>query len=109
MLNSHSKYFVYSRDPVTPKGGALLLGGIDEKHYSGELSYVKANGETGFWEINVDKWVCATLYDLSNIWPYIEGGDGGRKTYVYLLSNIGILLITYKLKNDLCQNKQFWF
>lgn len=40
--------------PLPPKSqGEMILGGIDSKHYTGELSYVPLSSET-YWEVKLD-------------------------------------------------------
>ncbi|XP_015788057.1 lysosomal aspartic protease [Tetranychus urticae] len=45
--------FYLNRDTKGSVGGELLLGGINDQHYSGPISYVPLTNET-YWQIQVD-------------------------------------------------------
>ncbi|XP_022656687.1 cathepsin D-like [Varroa destructor] len=46
--------FYLTRDPDHPTGSELVIGGIDEKHYKGEISYFPVT-KKGYWEFRMDK------------------------------------------------------
>ncbi|CAH1402528.1 unnamed protein product [Nezara viridula] len=46
--------FYFNRDLSTDKGGALLLGDVDPKHYRGNFTYVRVDPRSGYWQIPVD-------------------------------------------------------
>lgn len=43
------------RDPLTEKGGELILGGYDP-NYVDELAYVPVSDE-GFWQFTMDRYI----------------------------------------------------
>ncbi|KAG2452196.1 hypothetical protein HYH02_003227 [Chlamydomonas schloesseri] len=45
--------FWLNRDPAAPNGGELVLGGIDEAHFSGEHTWVPVTRQ-GYWQFNMD-------------------------------------------------------
>jgi len=44
----------FNRDVTTPKGGTILFGGIDKKHYKEPITYVPIIQSSGYWEIAID-------------------------------------------------------
>lgn len=62
-----------NRDLSSKKGGALLLGDIDKKHFRGNLSYVRVDPRTGFWEIPVDK-ITVNKHGTIPAQSFCEGG-----------------------------------
>ncbi|CAH8517942.1 unnamed protein product [Heterobilharzia americana] len=48
--------FYISRNASAPVGGELMIGGIDEKYYTGEINYVQLK-EKSYWLFEMDKLV----------------------------------------------------
>nr|CCC33063.1 cathepsin D-1 [Dermanyssus gallinae] len=46
--------FFLTRDPQHPIGSELVLGGIDPKHYKGDITYAPLTRES-YWQFRVDK------------------------------------------------------
>jgi hypothetical protein len=45
--------FWLNRDPQDPDGGELVLGGIDEAHYTGDITWVPVT-RRGYWQHDMD-------------------------------------------------------
>jgi phytepsin len=55
--------FWLNRDPNAPagKGGELVLGGVDQNHYTGDITYVPVSKQT-YWEFVVDSIAISSTY-----------------------------------------------
>lgn len=63
--------FYFNRDLSSTKGGALLLGDIDPKHYRGNFTYVRVDPNSGYWQIPVDG---AYIKTAQGKIPFCQGG-----------------------------------
>ncbi|KAK9503217.1 hypothetical protein O3M35_011835 [Rhynocoris fuscipes] len=46
--------FYMNRDPASPKGGTIMFGGVEKRHYLGNFTDVKIIPKTGLWTFQID-------------------------------------------------------
>jgi cathepsin D len=46
--------FYLTRDEDHPTGSEVVFGGVDDKHYTGNISYIPVS-KKGYWQFNMDK------------------------------------------------------
>nr|ATU82848.1 secreted Aspartyl glucosaminidase-like protein [Pristhesancus plagipennis] len=46
--------FYMNRDPSSPKGGTIMFGGVEKRHYLGNFTDVQINPKTGLWTFQID-------------------------------------------------------
>lgn len=48
--------FWFNRDPEKSEGGEIIFGGVDQKHFKGEHTYVPVT-QNGYWQV---QFLCST-------------------------------------------------